>query len=299
MVISKRTIQRIRDIIDKHYSSLSLRLLGQQNLPREILEKLAGQGIDVANDQSIPEKVYLHNWHNRHAGPNSPKSLGELNAQQASLPRPKGDAHQVSVEHLNSNFFHLVEQMKAKAASRIEGVIRDNNNDYKMNALQNLTRPDELDQIVKEATIGGLKRRLQDLSGDMNRDWARVAATETSNAIGLGAVDRIVSQNRATSANQIYVYRVVKNDGALCKYCRQFYLDSDGTPKVYKLSTLLSNGSNYGKKAAQWKPVAQATHPNERCSQPLELKPGWKVLSGGRVSWIGLAEWENYIREKI
>ncbi len=120
-----------------------------------------------------------------------------------------------------------------------------------------------------------------------------------SNAIGIGSVDRIAEQNEGKDFGDVFVYRIVVNDAALCKWCRRFYQDSDGSPRVYKLSTLLSNGSNYGKKTADWLPVVGATHPNERCSQVIELKRGWKVLPGGRQTYIGNEKWAEYIVNKV
>ena len=76
-------------------------------------------------------------------------------------------------------------------------------------------------------------------------------------------------------------------DGALCDYCRKFYLEPDGvTPKVYKMSELVANGSNYGRKAAEWTPTLGATHPNERC-ELVELPDGWGFEPGSnRASYI-------------
>lgn len=299
MVIKKQTIERIRKIIDKHYSSLSLSILGRKNVPSEIIQKLNEAGLDTSNQESIPEKVYIHNWLNKHGSKTAPMSVEEMDAQQQPQVIPIGAAHDASIEHLSSSFYHLMENHKGQITSRIEGLIRDNNNDYKFNALQNLDRLDSLDDLVKEGTIGDLKRKLRDVSVDANRNWERVAVTEISNAVGLGSVDRIVSNNKETPLREVYVYRIVVNDAALCKYCRRFYLDSDGSPKVYRLSQLLANGSNYGKKTVDWLPVITSTHPNERCSQSIELKPGWKVLPGGRSTYMGSEKWSDYIHEKV
>jgi hypothetical protein len=48
-----------------------------------------------------------------------------------------------------------------------------------------------------------------------------------------------------------------------------------------------------------WRPVVGATHPQDRESGILELKPGWKVLAGGRLEYIGLARWAEYIKAKV
>jgi len=66
------------------------------------------------------------------------------------------------------------------------------------------------------------------------------------------------------SAPHTYIHK----DGYIshnCPHCRRLYLKPDGTPKVFSMKQLLSNGTNYGRKTADWKPVVGATHPNCRC----------------------------------
>lgn len=297
MVVSKKTIERIRKLVDLQYKSFALSLLGRKHIPQEILRDLSQAGIDINKTDSLPELVYVHNYLNK-LGNQGPNSIEDMLTQQSGS-KPEGQAHDASIEHLSASLLHLLEKHKTDMISRIESLIRDGNSDYVFNALQNLTRPADFDKEVKEKTLGQIKRDLRDLSEDANRNWERVAVTEISNAIGRGSVDRLVVENREKSLDEVYVYRIVVRDSALCKYCRKFYLDADGTPKLYKLSTLLNNGSNYGKRAAEWLPVVLATHPNERCSPVIELKPGWKVSAGGTVTYIGMEKWSEYIASKI
>jgi hypothetical protein len=204
---------------------------------------------------------------------------------------PQGAAHEYTIENLNDKTKQLIEKMKVDVTTRIEGIIRENNDSYKMNALQNLDRADLLDDLMKESTLG--------TSGDGTRDWTRIAVTEMSNAIGIASVDRIVSDNVGSDLDEVYVFRITVKDAKTCKWCRRFYDDKDGSPKLYPLSTLLANGSNYGKKTDSWMPVIGATHPNERCSQMIELKPGFKLLTDGSVTYIGLDKWKDYLLNKV
>jgi hypothetical protein len=183
--------------------------------------------------------------------------------------------------------------------TRIQGIVRNNNDEYKMDALKNLERDTLIDEMVKESTIGKVKQQLRDTTQEAARDWQRVVLTEMSNAIGIASVDRIVSDNLNTNLDDIYVFRITVKDAKTCKYCKRFYNDTDGSPRLYKLSSLLSNGSNYGKKPDAWQAVAGATHPNERCSQTIELKPGYKLNPNGTVTYMGLSGWRDYVQEKL
>lgn len=205
---------------------------------------------------------------------------------------PKGDLRsslkhaEISKEHLNSMLKQLLEKHRANVVSRVEGFLRETNTAAKY-------RPNWKEPLNK------LKQNLKDLSKDMNRDWRRIASTEVSNAIGLASVDRIASHNKDKDFSEIYVYRIVVQDAAMCKWCKKFYLDTDGSPAVYRLSELIANNTNYGKHTSDWKPVAGATHPNERCSPTIELKPGFKVLPGGTQTYIGTKGWNSYIKSKL
>lgn len=300
MVTSSETLRKIREIIDKHYSAMIVSALGAQVLSDEEVARLRDQGMDVDNRESLLELIYNHNFINNPLTPNSPTSVEDMISQQSQPGiKPEGEAHNYAIESLNENTRQIIEKLKEDVKTRVEGIVRQNNDRYKMNALQNLDRSDIADRMVKESSLGEVKRMLRDTSGDANRDWQRVALTEMSNAIGAGSVDRIVSNNPQKDLNEVYVYRIIVGDSLTCKHCRRFYGDVGQSPKLYKLSTLLGNGSNYGKKQDEWKPVVGATHPNTRTSQIIELKPGFMVQPGGSVTFIGLDKWQDYINSTL
>lgn len=300
MVTNKETIEKIREIISKHYSRLVVSVLGRDALSQKELKELESLGVDTSNQDSLMSLVYYHNFINHPIDEISPSSVEDMKAQQSVQGlKPQGEAHDYTVENINDKTKQLIQKMKVDVMTRIEGIIRENNDTYKMDALQNLDRTDLMDELTKESTLGKLKQRLKDTSGDGTRDWTRIALTEMSNAIGLGSVDRIVSNNVGSDLDDVYVFRITVKDAKTCKWCRRFYDDKDGSPKLYRLSTLLSNGSNYGKKTDSWLPVVGATHPNERCSQMLELKPGFKLQTDGTVTYIGLDKWKDYIVNKL
>lgn len=300
MVTKKATIEKIREIIQKHYSRLVISVLGQDALSPKELKELKAQGIDVSNPDSLMTLVYNHNFINHPVDEIAPKSVEDMLGQQSVKGLvPKGEAHDYTIENINDKTKQYIEKLKLDTMTRVEAIIRENNDSYKMNALQNLNREEALDELMKESTLGKLRQKLRDASGEANRDWMRVAVTEMSNAIGIASVDRIVSDNVESDLNEVYVFRITVKDAKTCKWCRRFYNDTDGSPKVYKLSTLLGNGSNYGKKTDSWEPVVGATHPNERCSQIIELKPGYKLLPDGTPTYIGLDKWREYIFNKV
>ncbi len=300
MVTSQRTIDIIKKIVNKHYSRLVLSILGNSLLTPGQLQELKTAGYDTSNNDSMLAAIYYHNFINNPIDQNTPTSFGDmLNQQSVTGLLPQGAANDFTVDHVNQITKQHIEKMKLDVATRIENIIRQNNNNYKFNALANLDRTEMADQLVKESSLGRVKQLLRDTSKDANRDWQRVALTEMSNSIGAGSVDRIVTDNRDKSPDDIYVYRIIVGDSLTCKWCRRFYGDVGNAPKLYKLSTILANGSNYGLKPDQFKPVAGATHPNTRTSQIVELKPGFQVQPGGTVTYTGLENWPDYILENL
>jgi hypothetical protein len=90
------------------------------------------------------------------------------------------------------------------------------------------------------------------------------AVTDTVND---AVVDSATDESLMTgvSPRNTIVFKKVVNDDSLCQWCRKFYLLPDGTPRLFRLEELQANGSNYGKKKTDWKPVLGKTHPRCRC----------------------------------
>lgn len=298
MIISKQTLEKIKKIINEEYKYLLISIAGKETLTKDELDQLRVAGFEVDDkNESLLKRIYYHNVLNELRSLESPTSIPEMRKQQQAL--PQGTAHSSAEEHIGESFAHSINKLKSDAQSRLEGFIRQNNMAYRNNALQNLERPDDMDKLVKESTLGQLKATLRAASDDVGKNFERIAITETSNALGLGSVDRVIMQNKDKDAKDIYVYRIPVNDSRLCAHCRRFYLDRDGSPVLYRLSTLLNNGTNYGLKVIDWKPVVGATHVNDRESGVLQLKPGWKVGSDGSQEYIGQENWDKYIEEKL
>jgi phosphopantetheine adenylyltransferase len=114
---------------------------------------------------------------------------------------------------------------------------------------------------------------------DVERDWDRVAFTETRFATNMGRLMNIQHEGGG-DPEEIEVYYVVQPNA--CKYCKKLYLEDDGTPKIFKLSDILENvqetgGLNIGLSASKigekggWVPNA-VLHPNCHCYPVRRIK---------------------------
>lgn len=123
--------------------------------------------------------------------------------------------------------------------------------------------------IVKRETTSQLRSTLFHAVKVKHKDWQRVASTEMHEAIQRGVHSEILE----TGGKDQLVYK--QPSPTACKHCKRLFLDSSGAPKVFKLSELADN--NFGKRAADWKPVIGAVHPWCQC-QLLIIPDGYNFV---------------------
>jgi len=151
--------------------------------------------------------------------------------------------------------------------------------------LKNTVKETMSDAMARKKTAKQMVSMLRDKTHDLAKDWDRVVTTELAQAQNLGALDAITENNPDKEPNEVYVYKTGPHDSKTCKWCKLFWFLGDGvTPKVYKLSELMANGSNYGKKQRDWLPTIENTHPNERHFL-MELPTGFGFING-KLSFI-------------
>lgn len=113
--------------------------------------------------------------------------------------------------------------------------------------------------------------KLRKASQDAKRDWERVAITELNNLVQEGRAAAIEKKTKSSDAR---VYKRPRSTA--CVYCKLLYLEKDGvTPRVFRLSALVANGSNIGRAAnrptlkgpaaTEWRPTLDSVHPNCQC----------------------------------
>jgi hypothetical protein len=196
-----------------------------------------------------------------------------------------------ALDHIRESAGRFVDKFVDKAAAEIGGVAEQMMLEQRQHAIS--TARGEMVEGAGRRTSAEIARRIREKSGDLFKDWDRVVTSELAQATNLGAFDAIVENNRNKAPDEILVYKAGPHDGKTCKHCAKFWFTEDGiTPRVYKLSELMKNGSNFGRKSADWKPTVGITHPNERHFL-LELPKSWGFKSG-EIAYIeqGHDEWK-------
>lgn len=145
-----------------------------------------------------------------------------------------------------------------KAAAKLEGtltrsVIEELKKDY---AITDRLNPEKRTRAQMESI-------LRKATGDSKTDWNRIVRSEIVNNMNQGFADAILEGKSPYSdkGGETLVFKRPAPNA--CPHCKKHYLERDGkTPRLFKLSELMANGTNYGKKTAEWRPTLGVLHPH-------------------------------------
>jgi|DEB0MinimDraft_6_1074348.scaffolds.fasta_scaffold03315_3 hypothetical protein len=120
-------------------------------------------------------------------------------------------------------------------------------------------------------------RRIRQRSGDLARNFERIAETELQAVHNEGQIAQAVDLDGESAR----VARIPES-GA-CGYCLRAFIDPETQrPYIFEVSQLIENGSNIGRKRADWTPSAYPMHPSCRCDT-IPVGPDQTVSRSGRI----------------
>lgn len=279
-ILSKKAQKKIDDVVKRYKAYLRYKAVGPQALSRDELMELVRSGMLTAEKKvsSPVTEAYLHTHEQMVEGAAAPRQVrdGALDFLERMMDRYTGK---------------MADQLKSDVLSSIEGTLEP---------FLDRREGAQIYEALQDKNIW--KKNLRALLRDRVDNWEyryrTIIGTELNRASNWGAMDAILHNNADQTPETISVYKQGNKPGAgACKYCAKFwYMDDGVTPRVYKMSDLIANGSNIGKKAADWKPTIDSTHPNE--SHILsELKPGFGFINGS-LEWIGEGHDEHHKQKK-
>ena len=126
---------------------------------------------------------------------------------------------------------------------------------------ESIITEESVKNIQNRGTRANLVSNLGHRTGDWARDFGRISDYVMTQAYEEGRATQIKNEH-GSDAN---VYKKVFTSA--CKKCVSLYLTKGfgSEPIVFKLSELQNNGTNIGRKVAEWLPVIGPTHPWCRC----------------------------------
>lgn len=272
--MTKKQIQAIKRIIEEHMNVIMSLTTGDGKKPSPDTLKKMGLPREVAD---LVTDCYKYG------------KLGAIKGKDLSkMPRKDVEkmmrqmkltpAQQRAIEYSQiKTQVHLTNLQSKITSTVISLAIQDQMNMY--SAVQQVI-PGALENNTPRYQV---IRQLRELSKDWERDWHRVAHTELWDAKVQGEAQSIMNGESPLS-NKGGETRVFKRPSPMaCPMCKKLYLEK-GTnkPRVWKLSELAANGTNYGKKQADWKPTLGTLHPN--CMCPLSVLPdGYHLDNNGDI----------------
>lgn len=272
----KRITNTVRAIVEKYSWLLRYVVLGPQSITRAQIKYLIKSGM------LMPHMIKM--------------TIGDAYLQahlDAAKRVTRRSVREYSMKHLRQTAGQYIDKWAEKAATDISGIVQ-NNLLVHVQRTRDTAKEELAEGVLRNKSAKEIARAIREKTGELSKDWERVVTTELARAQNLGNLDAIIENNVDKPHDEIYVYKTGPHDSKTCKECMRFwFIDGGSTPKVYKLSELVANGSNMGKKKADWKPTVDNTHPNER-HFIMELSPGFG-FRGGALSYIGRGhnEWKK------
>lgn len=292
IVLTKAQLAEIRKLIDDHHLAFFVNVLGGAELvDKKALERLKAMGLIVDPKDALLQDAFRFG-----------RIVDDLKKEGRDVRSMTYDEFKAALKTSRARD-PLTQREKAtlKAARRkVYEHLKGLGNTVKESTEEVIVEGDKqlrtrLEGEVKRQLVSGLEKRktikqialaLGEKTQDYSRDWTRIAYTETNNAFQEGKAETIKS--KTTPSYDPMVYKLPRPDA--CEECKKAYLEKDGvTPRLFKLSELLANGSNVGRKHGDRKPVHGSHHPWCACELQ-ELEPGFGFDENGEVTYVGIDE---------
>lgn len=160
----------------------------------------------------------------------------------------------IQTERTKEDLTHYLTKSRAKLLRAVtEQLKRD------MNVLETVFTNED---IPKDWLAGELRK----VTEDTKQDWNMVIRSELINNKIEGEAQAILDGVSPYSNDKENTKVFKRPNPDACKHCKRLYLERDGmTPKIFTLAELMANGTNIGKKVAEWKPTLGIIHAHCQC----------------------------------
>ncbi len=268
-------LQKVREIVTRYHQAAAVNIYGPEAVAPEVLETLRASGL-VHADAQVVHDAFAFGQFAQAFGVKQAQALtgkevlGELK-KRPPTPLTPGEREVVSTAARHAGQY--VVGHGDRISARIGGII---------GALEASIPITEVEAIVADKTAANRAKRetIKQLKSDLGheipnwmRDWERIAVTEISSAVQMGTATAI----RKESGGDALVSKIPRPDA--CPDCLKHYLGPDGLPIIAPLSWWEAQGSNVGRKRAEWGAVLETMHPWCSC-QVVEVPEGTVWVDG-------------------
>lgn len=266
MQLSLQEIQGLLTLIEYRHLEFIGMTLGRDILTPEDEALLLLYGIDV---QTMPQTGIADDMFRLGI---LAAALGATQYQAASVKDLQNFLQGNQFRQLSGSEVRLLQLAKRQLYSNIKGLGNRVSSDFstvlvdidkrQRNQYEALIRRETTAAVYHNSGRQELARALRNATKDWARDFDRIAATTLHDIYDQGRAAHIEEKYGANAK----VYKMVL--AGACKHCQRLYLTGaiGSEPIVFDLAKLRQNGTNYGRKAAQYLPVVGPTHPWCRCT---------------------------------
>lgn len=178
------------------------------------------------------------------------KEFVELNQQRIPVSR----AEQANIKQLKQATYADIKRLANDVKSDLTLSLIEANKQHDLNPRSNKKLLTQLKDKLKSNTKKW-KNRFELISGYRMHD-----------AYQHGIADELISKHGIN----VRVWYSVHPDA--CEHCKRTYLFANGTPKIFYLKNIISNGSNIGRKLKEALPSVSPLHPRCRCKMNVYIR---------------------------
>lgn len=269
-------LKNIEDLMDRAYTDFTFQLLGKDFLTEQQKTQVEALGLLIGNRPLI-ELLYMLVRQINSPNYRKDKTLNLLLDQIALtgvLPTLR-DTDAYTLEHGKAATNEAIQASKNELKKQVKAEILKINTEHKeKQSVHPLSSIPEQQKMAEESSNKLLKGLTYAAIGAVAfRMFRRDFTSAMTQLVNSTVVDQITNPLIAalapgaasTQGTDPLVYKQVVRDDRLSPECRRLHTHEDWTPRIYRLSELVKNGTNVGRPKSQWKAVIGGTHPNCRC----------------------------------
>ena len=267
MIFTQSQTQDMLSILKKHELIFILKQIGSQYLSTTDKAILLSAGIDVdkyKNKKGIIEHAFLFGILSEAINDNRVKNMTYSQFQKFLASKnyiPLTTSEEFALKQVKDRAYTDITNLGNRMRNAVSNSVLNNNSKQSL-IVQDMIKKKTVEAVALRKGARALAADLANTSKDV--DWLRIAYYLTHEAFNTGRSQNILKTYGSNAEVYFDVY-----EGA-CKDCKRLYLinpdDENSQPIVFKLSDIIANGNNIGRKASDWLPTVSPTHPYCRCT---------------------------------
>lgn len=261
--------KRVRSVIRDHHLALIAELCGSDAISGDDYNRLRKEG-KITKTPSVPIDLVTAAQLLGALVSSSPDDAAKLSAESFWTMARQSDmttnVEHEAVELAKEKIANIVQNMSARVEQNFAQITHDVDDSTRKRKMLGAA----VSGITDKESISQIAAKMKKATGDVQRDWLRAAHTEVHNLIEEGKANAIA---KLQPDEDPLVYKIPRSDA--CPYCKLLYLKDGTIPRVFRLSVLMANGTNIGRKpgrpstsgkgATEYKATLGAMHPWCKC----------------------------------